>query len=154
MLDGVEEKDSKLWYRGKVYIYGADIQREAIKEIYESKLGRYKGIVKTIVQVRKYYDFLYILARVKEVIKKYDIYNQSKTGQYKLYRLLQPLPIVQRPWSSITIDFITKLPISKDSAIGVIYDSILIVVDRLTKWIYFFLYKETQTIQQLVDIVY
>ena len=154
ILDGVEEKDSKLWYCGKAYIYSANIQREAIKEIHESKLGRYKGITKTIAQVRKYYDFLYILVQVKEVVKKYDIYNRSKTGQYKLYRLLQSLPIVQRLWSFVTIDFITKLPTSKDSATSVIYDSILIVVDRLTKWVYFFLYKETQTVEQLVDVVY
>ena len=154
ILDGVEEKDSKLQYRRKVYIYSTDIQREAIKEIYKSKLGGYKGIAKTIAQVRKYYNFLYILVRVKEVVKKYNIYNRSKTGQYKLYKLLQPLPIAQRPWSSITIDFITKLPTSKDSATSVIYNSILIVVNRLTKQVYFFLYKETQTIEQLVDIVY
>ena len=154
MLDGVEEKDSKLQYYGKVYIYSTNIQREAIKEIYKSKLGGYKGITKTIVQVYKYYDFLYILVQVKEVVKKYDIYNQSKTGQYKLYRLLQPLPIIQRLQSSITIDFIIKLPISKDSATSIIYNSILIVVDRLTKQVYFFLYKEIQTIEQLVDVVY
>ena len=154
MLDGVEEKDSKLQYYRKVYIYGANIQREAIKEIYESKLGGYKGIAKTIAQVRKYYNFLYILAQVKEVVKKCNIYNRSKTGRYKLYRLLQPLPIAQRPWSSITIDFITKLPTSKDSATSVIYDSIFIVVDWLIKWVYFFLYKEIQTVEQLVDIVY
>ena len=154
MLDGVEEKDSKLQYRGKVYIYSTNIQREAIKEIYKSKLGGYKGIAKTIVQVYKYYDFLYILVWVKEVVKKYDICNQSKIGRYKLYRLLQPLPIAQRLQSSITMDFIMKLPMSKDSATGVIYDSILIVVDRLTKQVYFFLYKETQTVEQLVDVVY
>ena len=88
MPDSVEEKDSKLQYRGKVYIYGANIQREAIKEIYKSKLSGYKGIVKTIVQVYKYYNFLYILAQVKEVVKKYDIYNRSKTGRHKLYGLL------------------------------------------------------------------
>ena len=154
MLDSVEEKDSKLQYCGKVYIYSIDIQQEAIKEIYKSKLGRYKGIAKTIVQVCKYYDFLYILVQVKEVVKKYDIYNQSKIGRYKLYRLLQLLPIIQRPWSSITMDFITKLLMSKDSATGVIYDSILIVVDWLIKQVYFFLYKEIQTVEQLIDVVY
>jgi hypothetical protein len=40
------------------------------------------------------------------------------------------------------MDFITKLPLSKDSAIEVKYNSILIVVNRLTKWVYFILYKE------------
>ena len=52
------------------------------------------------------------------------------------------------------MDFITKLPTSKDSATSVIYNSILIVVDRLIKQVYFFLYKEIQTVEQLVDIVY
>ena len=93
MPDGVEEKDSKLWYRGKAYIHGADIQREAIKEIHKSKLGGHKGIAKTIAQVRKHYDFPYMLARVKEVVKKCDICNRSKTGRHKPYGLLQPLPI-------------------------------------------------------------
>ena len=49
ILDSVEEKDSKLQYYRKAYIYSTDIQREAIKEIHESKLGRHKGIAKTIV---------------------------------------------------------------------------------------------------------
>jgi hypothetical protein len=40
------------------------------------------------------------------------------------------------------MDFITKLLLSKDLAIGVKYNSILIVVDRLTKWVYFIPYKE------------
>jgi hypothetical protein len=40
------------------------------------------------------------------------------------------------------MDFITKLPLSKDPTIGVKYNSILIVVDRLTKWVYFIPYKE------------
>ena len=147
MLDGIEEKDSKLQYCRKVYIYGANIQWKAIKEIYKSKLSGYKGIAKTIVQVYKHYDFLYILVQVKEVVKKYNIYNRSKIGRYKLYGLLQPLPIVQRLQSSITMDFIIKLPTSKDSATSVIYNSILIVVDRLTKQVYFFLYKEIQTVE-------
>ena len=88
ILDSIEEKDSKLQYYRKVYIYSTNQQQEAIKEIYKSKLSRYKGIVKTIIQVYKYYNFLYILVQVKEIIKNCNIYNQSKIGQYKLYRLL------------------------------------------------------------------
>ena len=40
------------------------------------------------------------------------------------------------------MDFITKLLPSKDLVTGIEYDSILIIVDRLTKWTYFLLYKE------------
>ena len=49
MLNGIEKKDSKLQYYRKVYIYSTNKQQEAIKEIYKSKLSRYKGIIKTIV---------------------------------------------------------------------------------------------------------
>jgi hypothetical protein len=52
------------------------------------------------------------------------------------------------------MDFITKLPLSKDLTTGTKYNSILTVVDRLTKWSYFFLYKETWSAEQLVDVVF
>jgi transposase InsO family protein len=52
------------------------------------------------------------------------------------------------------MDFITKLPLSKDPATGVKYDSILTVVDRLTKWSYFIPWKETWSAEQLADVIY
>ncbi|KAL2166507.1 hypothetical protein VTG60DRAFT_2548 [Thermothelomyces hinnuleus] len=110
-----------------------------IRELHESKLGGYKGITKIIAQ---------------EVVQNYDICNRSKTVRHKPYRLLQPLPTADKLWSSVIIDFITKLPESKDTATGVIYDSILTIVDRLTKWVYFFLYKESWTAEQLADVIY
>lgn len=51
------------------------------------------------------------------------------------------------------MDFITKLPASQDNATGVNYDSVLVVVDRLTKWGYFLPYKESWTAEQLADLL-
>jgi len=42
-----------------------------------------------------------------------------------------PNSISEKPWMHISADFITKLPIAQG------YDSILVVVDRLTKIVYF-----------------
>ncbi|SYW74190.1 uncharacterized protein UHO2_01055 [Ustilago hordei] len=44
------------------------------------------------------------------------------------YGLLQPLTTPDRPWGSISLDFIEGLPPSKG------YDSILVIIDRLTKF--------------------
>ncbi len=51
------------------------------------------------------------------------------------------------------MDFITKLPLSKDSTTGAEYDSILTMVDRLTKWTYFLPYKESWSAEQLADVI-
>ncbi len=52
------------------------------------------------------------------------------------------------------MDFITKLPPSKDTTTGLEYDSILTMVDRLTKWTYFLPYRETWNAEQLADVIY
>src|SRR6202045_1829523 len=54
-----------------------------------------------------------------------------KTVQHKPYGLMKFLPILQHPWSSISMDFIKGLPLSLD------FDSILVIVDRLTKYVIF-----------------
>src|SRR6185437_6153401 len=54
-----------------------------------------------------------------------------KSSNHKPYGLLQPLPIADRPWSSISVDFITQLPESNG------YTAICIFVDRFTKMAHF-----------------
>jgi hypothetical protein len=50
------------------------------------------------------------------------------------------------------LNFIVKLPPSKEILIGVIYDSILVVIDRLTKYAHFISYKKDLTAEELVYI--
>ena len=45
------------------------------------------------------------------------------------------------------MDFITKLLPSIEGHSGVLYDTILIIVDKLTKYAYFVLYKGTLTVE-------
>ena len=150
---GVYKKDNGLWYRDKAYVAPHD-QGNLIKEIHESRLGGHMGIAKTLARVRQHFDFPGIREKVAEVVNNCDICGRSKPGRHKPYGLLQPLPVAERPWSSVTMDFITKLPASRDDATGVKYDSILTVVDRLTKWSYFIPYKESWSAEQLADVIY
>jgi transposase InsO family protein len=53
-------------------------------------------------------------------------------------------------WESVTMNFITKLSTSKDPAWGVKFDSILTIVDRLTKYTMFISFKETTTASVLM----
>ena len=56
------------------------------------------------------------------------------------YGQLKSLPIPKGAWKSIALDFVVKLPLSKDPLTGVEYDSILVITERLTKYGYFIPY--------------
>src|SRR5215475_9265650 len=53
--------------------------------------------------------------------------NRGKATHHKPYGLLRQLPIPERPWNSISMDFIEQLPSSSG------FTSILVVVDQLSK---------------------
>ena len=57
--------------------------------------------------------------------------QQVKHENYKPAGLLQPLPIPSKPWLAVSIDFIEGLPRAQLKCV------ILVVVDRLTKYVHF-----------------
>ena len=63
------------------------------------------------------------------------------------------IPPPEQPWNEVTMDFIVKLPKSIDPATAVEYDSILVMVDRLTKYAHFIPCKETINAEQLGYLV-
>jgi hypothetical protein len=52
----------------------------------------------------------------------------------------------------MALDFVIKLPLFKELIIGVIYDSIIIVIDRLTKYAYFIPYFKSFSAEDLAYI--
>jgi hypothetical protein len=52
----------------------------------------------------------------------------------------------------MTLDFVTKLLLSKKLMTGVIYDSIMVIINRLTKYAYFISYFESFSAEDLVYI--
>jgi len=71
---------------------------------------------------------------------------RNKPLRQKPYGALQPLPIPDRPWSSISMDFIEQLPNSGG------FDSILVVVCRFTKMAIFIPTTVTATSKDLTDL--
>jgi len=69
---------------------------------------------------------------------------QSKPQHYKPYRSLKQLPIPKWPWNSISINFIEKLLLSSE------FDTILVIIDWLTKQVIFIPAHDTITFAKLV----
>jgi hypothetical protein len=57
-------------------------------------------------------------------------------------------------WQDMALDFITKLPLFKKLMTGVIYNSIIIVTDRFTKYTYFISYFKSFLAEDLAYIFY
>ena len=57
--------------------------------------------------------------------------SATRVHNHKPYGLLNPLPVPDQPWTSISVDFITQLPPSKG------FTAICVFVDRFTKMAHF-----------------
>ena len=63
--------------------------------------------------------------------------QQDKVEHQRPVGLLEPLPTLERPWESISMDFIIGLPLVEG------YSSIMVVVDRFSKYGVFILAPTT-----------
>jgi len=68
---------------------------------------------------------------IKQYVKNCDICQRTKVVRHAPYGLMKPNEAPDRPWKSISMDFITDLPDSEGD------DAILIIIDRLTKMAHF-----------------
>jgi hypothetical protein len=65
--------------------------------------------------------------------------------------MLKPPSISSKPWALIAWDFIRELLESIELIIGICYNTIFVITDRLTKYAYMLLYK---IIYMIINIVY
>ncbi len=72
-----------------------------------------------------------------------------KSNQHLLYEQLKSTLVLKGAWKSIALDFIVKLLLSRDPLIGVEYNSILVIIERLTKYGKFILYLEASDAKAL-----
>nr|GFC39563.1 reverse transcriptase domain-containing protein [Tanacetum cinerariifolium] len=80
-------------------------------------------------------------------IKKLYWWPNIKAEHQKPSGLLVPPKIPEWKWDNITMDFVPKLPQSSQG-----YDTIWVVVDRLTKSTIFTLIRETDPMDKLARI--
>ncbi len=65
---------------------------------------------------------------------------------------MRSLKVSEEAWKFIILNFIIKLFLFKNLIINISYNSILIITNRLTKYIYFINYLETSNIEDLIYI--
>ncbi|SPC64609.1 related to pol protein [Ustilago sp. UG-2017b] len=87
-------------------------------------------------------------AWIADYVASCPVCARYKAPRHRPYGLLQPLATPDRPWGSISLDFIEGLPPSRK------YDSILVIVDRLTKFAILAPTYKTVTAKQTAALLY
>ena len=84
------------------------------------------------------------MKEVKQYVEGCDACQRNKNRTKQPAGKLMPNSIPEKPWTHISVDFITKLPLAQG------YDSILVVVDRLTKMVHFIPTTEKTSVEGLI----
>jgi hypothetical protein len=84
---------------------------------------------------------------VAEYVALYDTCQRVKAEHQRPAGLLQPLKIPEWKWEEISMDFIVGLPRTQSG-----YDSIWVIMDRLTKVTHFTPVKTTYSNAKLVEL--
>lgn len=101
--------------------------------------------IRFIIQQRFWWPTL--SADFKEFVSACQVCAQSKTSRRPPSGLLRPLPVSRRPWSHISIDFVTGLPPSHG------HTTILTIVDRFSKMIHFIPLPKLPSAKEIADLL-
>ena len=140
-----------LHYQGLPYVPEI-IRTELISRHHNNLLADHFGIEKTYKFVAQKYYWLTLRHDVDNYVKGCNICLASKAVRHKPYGDLQSLPVPTHCWKDLSMDFVTDLPILTDWKEDS-YDSILVIVDRLTKMVHYKLIKVTINAPGLAEVI-
>jgi hypothetical protein len=117
---------------GKIVVPdSAELKKRIMHEHHDTPAAGHRGITKTVELVQRTFWWPGLRADVTNYVQSCNLCQRMKAGTRAKAGLLQPLPIPEKPWDSVSMDLITGLPVCKQ------FDSILVFVDRLTKYALF-----------------
>ena len=124
-----------------------DARLKVLRSRHDSTLAGHPGISKTTELVLRNYTWINLRQDVTEYVTGCATCQRTKTSRTQPHGFLRTLEVPQLPWEHISMDFIEPLPLSNG------YDSILVVVDRLTKMSTFLPTTSTLTSTKLAEIL-
>ncbi|GKB43706.1 putative reverse transcriptase domain-containing protein, partial [Tanacetum coccineum] len=142
---GLQVQHGTLCLNGRSWLpcYG-DLRTVIMHESHKSKYSIHPGSDKMYQDMKKLYWWPNMKADIATYVRKCLTCARVKAEHQRPSGLLVQPEIPQWKWDNITMDFVTKLPKSSQG-----YDTIWVIVDRLTKSAIFTPMRETDSMEKL-----
>ena len=134
-VNGYSVEDELLWYQTRsgsrrLYVPKA-LRCEVLRKAHDHALSGHGGIVTTVEKVSRSFWWPEMRSAAEEYALTCPDCQRLKPRNTLKPGLLQSLPVPERIWTDLTMDFIVGLPEVRGQ------DSIYVVVDRLSKYAHF-----------------
>ena len=125
-------KEGQLRQKGRLVIgKEEELWKELLTLFHNSPEGGHSSAEATMKRLNIVVYWKGLKKDVRELVRHCIVCQQFKYDTAASPGLLQPLPILEKIWTDISLDFVEGLPIANGKSI------ILVVVDRLSKYTHF-----------------
>jgi hypothetical protein len=124
-----------------------DLKNEVMFMEHDDLSHGHPGTLKTKVYVTAKYYWKNMGKEIERYVRTCEKCQRNKTRQSKPPGLLHSLPIPETRWKDISMDYITKLPVTNHG-----FNAIWVIVDRLTKRIMLLACVEEMTAKEAAEI--
>jgi hypothetical protein len=143
-----EDEQGTIWFKDRICFPEIDSLRETIlKEAHDSDYSIHPGSTTMYQDLKQKYWWYGLKRDVAAHVAKCDVCQRVKAEHQRPARLLHPLKIPEWKWEEIGIDFIVGLLCTPAG-----YDSIWVIVDRLTKVAHFIPVRTNYTGAKLAEL--
>jgi hypothetical protein len=125
--DGVIYKQKRIYVPNNI-----DIKKRILYEYHDAPTAGHVGVTKTTKNVSRLFYWPKLHQEVKQYVVSCLPCQSNKPSNQSPVGLLQPLPVPETRWETVSMDFIMQLPMTKQGN-----DAIMVVVDKLSKQAHF-----------------
>ena len=129
-------RDDLVYYRDRLFVPDSDpLRLKIFKLCHDSPLAGHPGKAKLTEIVARTYWWPDWTKHVTQYVRNCHECFRAKPSRLRYQGALKPLPVPERRWKDISVDFVEGLPPSPNLD-GVLCSTMMVVVDRLSKQIH------------------
>ena len=131
-MDNYTYYHGQLLYKGRLVIpKNSAYVNTILSDFHHSAIGGHLGYLKTYKRIMAQFYWIGMKADIKRHVNECQVCQVNKASTLAPAGLLQPLPIPHQIFEDVTMDFVEALPRSDG------YDTVWVIVDRLSKYSHF-----------------